>query len=44
MSCDTHKYGCATKGTSIVLFRNQQLRHQMYFSVPDWTGGAVQCW
>jgi len=39
ISCDTHKYGCATKGTSIVLFRNKQLRHHMYFSVPDWTGG-----
>lgn len=39
MSCDTHKYGYAPKGTSVVLFREAKLRHHMYFCYPDWTGG-----
>eukprot|EP00658_Telonema_sp_P-2_P062001 TRINITY_DN5065_c0_g1_i4.p1 TRINITY_DN5065_c0_g1~~TRINITY_DN5065_c0_g1_i4.p1 ORF type:complete len:427 (+),score=125.71 TRINITY_DN5065_c0_g1_i4:141-1421(+) len=39
ISCDTHKYGYASKGTSVVLFRNPELRHHMYFSIPGWTGG-----
>lgn len=39
MSCDTHKYGYAPKGTSVVLFNEPKLRHYMYFCYPDWTGG-----
>lgn len=39
MSCDTHKYGYATKGTSVVLFRNEDLRHNMFFVAPNWPGG-----
>ena len=39
MSADTHKYGYALKGTSVVLYRNNQLRRYQYFSVPDWAGG-----
>lgn len=39
MSCDTHKYGYATKGTSVVLFRNKSLRSHMYWCYADWTGG-----
>lgn len=39
MSCDTHKYGYAAKGTSVVLFRNAQLRHYSYFTMTDWPGG-----
>lgn len=39
MSCDTHKYGYAAKGTSVVLYRNQELRRHQYFAYPDWTGG-----
>jgi len=39
MSCDTHKYGYALKGTSVVLYRNQKLRRFQYFSVSDWAGG-----
>src|SRR5690606_28339687 len=31
MSCDTHKYGFAAKGTSTVLYRGQALRHYQYF-------------
>jgi sphinganine-1-phosphate aldolase len=39
MSCDTHKYGYAAKGTSVVLYRGEELRHSQYFAVTDWPGG-----
>ncbi len=39
MSCDTHKYGYAPKGTSVVLYRGQELRHYQYFTIADWPGG-----
>jgi sphinganine-1-phosphate aldolase len=39
MSADTHKYGYAPKGTSVVLFHNHELRTYMFFTAPNWTGG-----
>ncbi len=39
MSCDTHKYGYAPKGTSVVLYRGNELRHYQYFTIADWPGG-----
>jgi sphinganine-1-phosphate aldolase len=39
MSCDTHKYGYAAKGTSVVLYRGEDLRHQQFFTFTDWPGG-----
>jgi glutamate/tyrosine decarboxylase-like PLP-dependent enzyme len=39
MSADTHKYGYALKGTSVVLYANPRLRRYQYFNVPDWPGG-----
>jgi sphinganine-1-phosphate aldolase len=39
MSCDTHKYGYAAKGTSVLLYRSPELRHHQYFTVTDWPGG-----
>lgn len=39
MSCDTHKYGYAAKGTSVVLYRNMALRRYQYFTTSDWPGG-----
>ena len=39
MSADTHKYGYAAKGTSVVLYRGQELRHAQYFTATDWPGG-----
>ncbi|HEX8993069.1 MAG TPA: aminotransferase class V-fold PLP-dependent enzyme [Anaerolineales bacterium] len=39
ISCDTHKYGYALKGTSSINFRNKDLRHYMYFAQEDWPGG-----
>lgn len=39
MSADTHKYGYAAKGTSVVLYRGKQLRHAQYYTLEDWPGG-----
>jgi glutamate/tyrosine decarboxylase-like PLP-dependent enzyme len=39
MSCDTHKYGYALKGTSSLLVRNPKLLRYQFHSVEDWPGG-----
>lgn len=39
VSADTHKYGYAAKGTSVVLYRGKNLRHFQYFTATDWPGG-----
>ncbi|XP_076141507.1 sphingosine-1-phosphate lyase 1 isoform X2 [Alosa pseudoharengus] len=39
ISADTHKYGYAPKGSSVVLYRNKNYRHYQYFVAPDWQGG-----
>jgi glutamate/tyrosine decarboxylase-like PLP-dependent enzyme len=39
MSADTHKYGYALKGTSVLTFRDQALRNSQYFFLTDWSGG-----
>jgi glutamate/tyrosine decarboxylase-like PLP-dependent enzyme len=39
MSADTHKYGYAAKGTSVVLYRDADLRHAQYFAFTEWPGG-----
>jgi len=39
ISADTHKYGYATKGTSVVMYRNETLRHYQYYTTSDWPGG-----
>lgn len=39
MSVDTHKYGYAAKGTSVVLYRTEELRHYQYFTTTEWPGG-----
>jgi sphinganine-1-phosphate aldolase len=39
MSADTHKYGYALKGTSVLLYRNSDLRRYQYFNFTDWPGG-----
>jgi sphinganine-1-phosphate aldolase len=39
MSVDTHKYGYAAKGTSVVLYRGLELRHYQYYTATDWPGG-----
>lgn len=39
ISADTHKYGYAAKGTSVVLYRSAELRRYQYFTATDWPGG-----
>jgi len=39
MSADTHKYGYAAKGTSVVLYRGRNLRHHQYHVATEWPGG-----
>lgn len=40
ISVDTHKYGFAPKGNSVVLYRNKAYRSKQYFIYPDWSGGV----
>ncbi|CAO3611851.1 unnamed protein product [Cunninghamella blakesleeana] len=39
ISCDTHKYGFAAKGSSIIMYRNPTIRKYQYFLCAEWTGG-----
>lgn len=39
ISCDTHKYGFAPKGSSVIMYRNEILRMQQYYIESDWVGG-----
>ena len=39
ISADTHKYGYGLKGTSVLAFRDKELRNSQYFFLTDWTGG-----
>ncbi|NMO18911.1 aminotransferase class V-fold PLP-dependent enzyme [Pyxidicoccus fallax] len=39
ISVDTHKFGYAAKGSSVVLYRGTELRSHQYFTATDWPGG-----
>ncbi len=39
ISVDTHKYGFAAKGTSVILYRGYALRHYQFYKTADWPGG-----
>merc|ERR1711872_1197797 len=39
ISADTHKYGFAPKGSSVILYSNKKYRDYQWFSFPDWPGG-----
>lgn len=39
ISCDTHKYGFAPKGSSVIMYSNKELCHYQYHICPDWMGG-----
>ncbi|EGV60005.1 dihydrosphingosine-1-phosphate lyase [Yamadazyma tenuis ATCC 10573] len=39
ISCDTHKYGFAPKGSSIIMYRTNELRKCQYYVSSEWTGG-----
>ncbi len=39
ISADTHKYGYALKGSSVLLLRPKSLRREQYFMIGGWPGG-----
>lgn len=39
ISVDTHKYGFASKGSSVVLYRDFDLRRYQYYVTSEWPGG-----
>ncbi|KAK1305560.1 Sphingosine-1-phosphate lyase [Acorus calamus] len=39
ISADVHKYGLGPKGTSVVLYRNHEIRKNQFVAVTEWTGG-----
>ncbi|XP_071952664.1 sphingosine-1-phosphate lyase 1-like [Antedon mediterranea] len=39
ISADTHKYGFAPKGSSVILYSDRKYRAQQYYVNPDWQGG-----
>jgi len=39
ISADTHKYGYGLKGTSVLAYRDHNLRTYQYFTSTDWPGG-----
>ncbi|KAI0001270.1 PLP-dependent transferase [Russula compacta] len=40
ISCDTHKYGFAPKGSSVIMYRTAELRQFQYYVNPEWSGGV----
>ncbi|XP_072939399.1 sphingosine-1-phosphate lyase [Epargyreus clarus] len=40
ISADTHKYGFAPKGTSVILYRKAEFRHHQYTVSTEWPGGV----
>ncbi|KAF9780793.1 pyridoxal phosphate-dependent transferase [Thelephora terrestris] len=41
ISCDTHKYGFAPKGTSVIMYRTPELRRYQYYINSTWQGTRV---
>jgi len=39
ISADTHKYGYAPKGSSVIMYRDPDIRRYQYFVCVDWPGG-----
>ncbi|GAA5968880.1 hypothetical protein JCM3765_005823 [Sporobolomyces pararoseus] len=40
ISCDTHKYGFAAKGTSVIMYRSKAIRKYQYSVITTWPGGV----
>ena len=40
ISADLHKYGLCPKGISLILFANHEIRRNVFFIYPHWTGGV----
>lgn len=39
LSIDPHKFGYSPKGSSLLLWKNKNIKHYQYFIQNDWTGG-----
>lgn len=39
ISADTHKFGFTPKGSSVIMYRNKELRSHQYFVASSWMGG-----
>jgi len=39
ISADVHKYGYSSKGASVVLYKNDEIRSYQYFAYATWPGG-----
>lgn len=39
LSADIHKYGFASKGSSVILYNNQELRKAQFYIYTGWSGG-----
>lgn len=39
ISADLHKYGYSVRGTSVILYRDKQIRRHQFFAYTDWPGG-----
>ncbi|SCA62653.1 Sphingosine-1-phosphate lyase [Chlamydiales bacterium SCGC AG-110-P3] len=39
ISVDTHKYGLTSKGSSVILWRNEDWIRHMLYAISDWQGG-----
>ena len=40
ISADSHKYGFAPKGSSVIMYREARYRHHQWFCYSDWPGGV----
>ncbi|XP_003743455.1 sphingosine-1-phosphate lyase [Galendromus occidentalis] len=40
ISCDTHKYAMAPKGTSLVMYSSKKYLHHQFSAAGDWPGGV----
>ena len=41
ISADTHKFGYAPKGSSVILYSDKKYLHQQYFITTEWSGGVT---
>ncbi len=39
ISADIHKYGYSSKGASVIIYKNSELRKYQYFAYSEWPGG-----
>jgi sphinganine-1-phosphate aldolase len=44
ISVDTHKYGYAAKGASVVMYRDEDLRHYQFYTTTEWPYTSPPLW